>query len=258
MKVTLKVLLSLVAIAVVLVLVRNSLLQKITRSTVLKTTGFDIEIGRLHAGILEPVFEVSDARLINPEDFPEATALEIRTLRVGYDLRSVLSDEIHLREVVVDVPRAVLVIREDGESNLSRLGKTLEERKEEKEKAGGQEPEGTPKPKQEKPARRIRVDTLALKIGRVEMRRYREGESRPEVKTYDVNFERIATDVTDLQTINAMIIAGVIETVGGQALRGLGRVFEKSEGDLEKVGEAIQKAADKLTERLRRAADDQK
>ncbi len=255
MKIVLKVVVALVLAVVVLLVLRNSIIQKVTRNMVLKTTGFDLEIGRLNAAVARPVFEVSDARLINPEDFPEATALEIKTLRVGYNVRSLLSDEIHLTEVTVDVPRAVLVIREDGESNLSRLGKTFEERKaaeEPSERGEEGEPSGE---KTEKPQKRVRVDVVTLKIGRVEMRRYREGESKPEVKTYDLHFERTATDVTDLQTINGMITAGVIEAVGRQALQGLSKALEKNPDELEKVGDALQKAADGLKERLGRLAE---
>jgi uncharacterized protein involved in outer membrane biogenesis len=257
MKMFLKIAVGVIVALVCAVLIRNSVLRKVTRTSVLKTTGFDIEIGRLYAGLWKPVFEVSDARLINPEDFPEATALEIKTLRVGYDWRSLFSDEIHLSEITVDVPRAVLVIREDGESNLARLGKTLEEKKEKAETEKGEGKEGKPASgeKAEKPSRPIRIDTLTLKMGRVEMHRYREGESKPEIKSYDVNLSRTATNVTDLQTINAMITAAAIEAVGKQALESLSKVFEKAEPDLKKAGDAVQKAADKLADRLRRAAE---
>lgn len=257
MKVVFKIIVGIVVVIALAILVRNSIIQKVVRSTVLKTTGFDIEIGKLHAGLIQPRFDLNDARLINPEDFPEATALEIKTLRVGYDWRSLFSDEIHLSEVTVDVPRAILVIREDGESNLARLGKNLEEQKpkdEEPTSEGSEEPPPA-EPKKEKAPRKVRVDVLTVKIGKVEMRRYREGESKPEVKIYDVNFDRTATNVSDLQTVNAMITAGVIEAFGKQALQGLDKLLDEKKPEIEKIGEVFQKAADKMAERLRRAAE---
>ena len=68
---------------------------------------------------------------------------------VSYDLRSFFADEIHLREVVLDIPRMVVVQKEDGESNLQRLSQVGQGKEE-----GKQKPEVKPEEKQ--PANRRR------------------------------------------------------------------------------------------------------
>lgn len=251
MKILLRIVVVVLVVLAVAVVARNTVIEKVTRKTVLRTTGFDIEIGRLHAGLIEPVFEVSNARLINPEDFPEPTALEIRTLRVGYDIPSFFKDEVHLHEVVLDVPRAVLVIREDGESNLSRLGRVVAD-------AGGKKPEGEEpagdekkQEEPEKPAKTVRVDVLTLRIGKVEVHQYKEGEEKPKIETYDANFDRTARDVTDLNVVNGMITAGVIEAVGARALQGLSKILQENEGDLNKVGKDLERTAKDVGKQLK-------
>lgn len=243
MKTALKIIIGLLLVIALIAMIANSMVQKVIRRTVLNTTGFDIEIGRLHIGLFEPVVEVTAAQLINPEDFPEPTAIEIKTLRVAYDLKSLWSEEVHFREILVDVPRAVLLIREDGESNLLRLGKRVVESKPQDE-----EPDVPKKSEPKSSERKVRVDTLTLKLDRVEMRRYREGAERPEVKEYKIALDRTATDVTDLSTVNAMITAGLIEGIGGEALRSLGRALGAPVRMPPKVSDALEKVADKLSD----------
>lgn len=246
MKTALKIIIGLLLVIALIAMIANSMVQKAIRRTVLNTTGFDIEIGRLHIGLFEPVVEVTAAQLINPEDFPEPTAMEIKTLRVVYDLKSLWSQEVHFREILVDVPRAILLIREDGESNLLRLGKRVIESKESKPQ--DKEPEVSTKTEPKSSERKIRVDVLTLRLDRVEMRRYREETERPEVKEYKITLDRTATDVTDLSTVNAMITAGLIEGIGSETLRSLGRVL----GSSEQVSETLEKASDKLSEQLQK------
>lgn len=250
MKTTLKLIIGLLVVVALSVMVANSIVRKTVRKAVLNTTGFDIEIGRLHIGFFEPVVEVSAAQLINPEDFPEPTALEIKTLRIVYELKSLWSQEVRFREIFVDIPRAVLLIREDGESNLLRLGGKVVERQEGKSReAKSDAPE---EPKTESSRRKLRVDALTLKLDRVEMRRYREGAERPEVKEYGVALNRTARDVTDLSTVNAMITAGLIEGIGSEALRLLGRELGAPERIAPKTSDGLEKVADKLSDQLQK------
>jgi uncharacterized protein involved in outer membrane biogenesis len=246
MKILMRIVIVILILLAILILARNVIIEKLTRKTVLQTTGFDIEMGGIRAGLLDPVFEITNARLINPEDFAEPTALEIKTLRVKYDLPSFFKEEVHLREVVVDVPRAVLVIREDGESNLARLGQVAQG--ESKEEPTGKEGEGG---QEAKPGKRVRVDTLTLRVGKVDVYRYREGSDKPEVDKYDVNFDRTARDVTDLNVVNGMITAGVIEAVGARALQGFTKAFQQNEGDLEKVGQQVERTAKDVGKQLK-------
>ena len=258
MKILMRIVIVILIAVAILVLARNAIIEKVARKTVLQTTGFDIELGGVRAGLLDPSFEIVNARLINPEDFAEPSALEIKTIKVGYDLPSFFKEEVHLREVVVDVPRAVLVIREDGESNLSRLGKVVAPdagRKKEKP-APPSEDDSKKEEEKKKPAKKVRVDVLTLRVGKVEVQQYREGVEKPEIKTYDVNFDRTARDVTDLNTINGMITAGVIEAVGARALQSLTQAFQQNEGDLEKVGKQLERTAKDVGKQLKGLFED--
>ena len=159
---------------------------------------------------------------------------------------------------MVDVPRAVLVIREDVESNLSRLGKVVapDAGRKKEEPAPPSEDDSKKEEEKKKPAKKVRVDVLTLRVGKVEMQQYREGVEKPEIRTYDVNFDRTARDVTDLNTINGMITAGVIEAVGARALQGLTQAFQQNEGDLEKVGKQLERTAKDVGKQLKGLFED--
>jgi len=239
MKIMRTVLIVIVILVVGLLLARNEIIRRSARKAIQTTTGFDIEMGRVHAGLFSPDFEITDTRLINPEDFPERLAMQIKTLKVGYYPGSLLSDRVHLKEVVIDIPRAILVVREDGETNLGRLGKAAEKSEEEPD-----EPEKKEEKKESK--KQLLVDVLTLRIGTLEMHTYEEGNPEPKVEKYEVDFDRTARNVDSFDVVNGMITAAVIEGVGSRAIQGLSQAWNESDGDLDKFGDSLEKQAKDL------------
>ena len=244
------VLIVLVLLFVVGLMTRNAIIKSAARNAIQQGTGFDLELGGVSAGLLSSTFEIKDLKLINPEDFPEETAMEIKRMFVGYDLKSFFTDEIHLREVVLDIPRMVVVQKEDGESNLKRLGQAGKG-KEAGEKKPGEEPEGKPGKKAEKPAKKFRIDTLTLKLGTVEMHTYVQGQDKPRMETHDLNVNRTYTDIQDPDQLATIFAMAMVEGVGAQAFKGLSKAFEDNQGDLDKTGKELDKAVKNVGESLK-------
>ena len=244
-KIIRNVLIILVLLLVVGLVTRNAIIKSGARKAIQQATGFDLEVGGVSAGLLSSTFELNDLKLINPEDFPEETAIEIKRMFVGYDLKSFFTDEIHLREVVLDIPRMVVVQKEDGESNLKRLSQAGQG-KEEGEKKPGEKPEEKSEEKAEKPAKKFRIDTLTLKLGTVEMHSYVQGQDKPQVQVHELKVDRTYTDIRDPNQLATIFAMAMVEGVGAQAFKGISKAFEDNQGDLDKTGKELDKAVNSL------------
>jgi uncharacterized protein involved in outer membrane biogenesis len=251
-----KILRTLLIIAVLLVVVglvaRDAIIKTAVRKVVQQATGFDLELGGIHAGLLSPSFEIRGLKLINPEDFPEATALEINRMFASYEIRSFFEDEIHLREVVLDIPRIVVVQKEDGESNLQRLSEAGRGKEEGERKPEAKQGEKQPtEPKVEKPARKFRIDRLTLKLGMVETHKYFQGRDKPEIQVQDLKVDRTYTDIRDLNQLATFLAMAMVESAGVQMFKDIGKVFQNNQGNFDKTGHDLGKAAKDVQKSLK-------
>jgi uncharacterized protein involved in outer membrane biogenesis len=242
-----------ILVVVVLILVtvfiaRNSLIKSGAKNFIQQATGFDLEVGGLNAGLFSSAFEINDLKLINPEDFPEATAMDIKRMSVSYDLPSFFTDEIHLREVVLDVPLMVVVQKEDGESNLQRLSEAGQG----KDEPGQKTEEDTPaESKAKKPAKKFRIDTLTLKFGAVEVHKYIQGQDKPDVQKHELNINRTYTNITDPNQLAVFFTAAMLEGAGLQMFKDIGKALDSNQGDLDKTGKELEKTAKDLGKQLK-------
>ena len=246
----LNVLIVLGLLAAVGLMARNAIIKTGARKAVQQATGFDLEVGRISANLLTSTFEIRDLKLINPEDFPEATAIEIKQMFAAYDLKSFFTDEIHLREIVLDIPRMVVVQKEDGESNLKRLSQ-MGKGKEQEQEPEAKPAEKTSETKVEKPAKKFRIDSLTLKLGKVEMHTYVQGQEKPSVQVHDLNIDRTYTDIRDQTQLATIVAMAMLEGVGAQAFKGINQVFNDHQGDLDKTGKTLEKTAKDLGKQLK-------
>jgi uncharacterized protein involved in outer membrane biogenesis len=247
-----------VLLAVVLV-GRDVLIKSATRKVIQSATGFDIELGRVHVGLFSPTFEITDLKLINPEDFPEREALEIRTLRVRYDIPSLFTDTIHLPEVVIDVPKIIVLTKEDGESNLDRLGGKKEKPVETSAAGEGEGAKAEPTaakevaPAQaEKPAKNVRIDKLIVKLGTASVRRYVAGKDKPETVDAPMNVDRTFDNVTDLDQVVRVLSADILVGALPGALNDINKILQSHEGD----SKAAEKELSDQVKQLKRSYKD--
>lgn len=235
-----------VALLVVVVFSRNTVIEQAVQTAVHKTTGFDVDIGKINAAIVRPAFEIDDTKLLNPEDFPEATAFEIKQLRVAYSIPSLVTGNPRLPEVIIDIPKAVVVKKQDGESNIDRMQAATGKKetpaggtaKDPTGQGGGKNP---PVQEAAKPGMKVRIDRLEIRLGTVEVHDYSQGGDKPFVKTYVLNLNQTYTDITDVRQIGGIIAGQMIGNVANQLVQGLNRALNGKDSDLNKTGEKVSK-----------------
>ncbi len=242
-------LLVVVVTLVALIPLRNMLLKRQLEKLLAEQTGFGAELGQVHLGLTSASFAMEGFTLKNPPDFPEASALEVKQVRVDYDWRSLFSREVRFSEITLDVPKMVVVRKADGETNAERLGGKARQKKEETE-SDGKAPEPAPEPptapEEEKEPRTFRVDRLVLRIGTVEYRDYTKAEKNgePSITAMTLNVDQEYRDVTSLQQLGSQVLGQTIQRMG---LLLVGQELENPESKLNKK---IKKAADKFQKQL--------
>ena len=223
MKCALKVIGVVVYLVIVLVigavLARDRLITLAARKIVASKTGFGLDIKNLHVALLQPGLELEGLRLTNPSDFPETDALAINKLKISYDWAASTKTELRLPEVMLDLPRVVIVRKTDGEVNFQRFAKQTKTAA----PAGGGASAPQPQPPAEKKtARTIRIDHLNIRLGTVYIRTYVQGEKEPREQKYTMNVNQTFENVTDLKAVGAQLFLAVMLQGAPDALLNLG------------------------------------
>ena len=264
MKTFTKVMVLVALLVAVLLVVRNQVIEYAAIRAIRQATGFDLSLERIDVGMLRPTVEIVDLKLQNPPDFPDQEAIEIERLFVRYDRLSLLSKEIRIPELAISIPQMVVIKKSDGETNLGRLEQSASKlgKPEEKPvetvptdeaptpqtpkggagqtagKGGGPEPEQEPA-KPPKPPKDYLIETLNIKVGKVEYRNYKKEGQPPKVSTQELNLDLTLHDVRGLGSVTSQLAAQVLIRTGLQEVIDKVATQENKKG----ISDAIDKAA---------------
>ena len=211
---------ALVMLLVVIVWARDGIVKFAAEKAVAAKTGFGLHIKGLHISLLQPGLEITGLKLTNPTDFPEPDALEINKLKISYDHAASTREEVRLHEVTFDLPSVVVVKKINGEMNFKRLGgpKGANQPAPPSQSA----PQPPPPPEQKKPAKKVRIDHLAIHLGTVYIRTYVAGEKQPREQKYTMNVEHTYDNVTDFKAIGTQLVLEALLKSSPDALLNLG------------------------------------
>ena len=236
-----KILLVIVAVFLVLLvlaaglyLCRNTVACYAVQVGAEKMTGFSLKIGLLDLAFTQSRIAVHDIQLLNPSEFVEPVFVEMPELTVDYDVGSMLGGTPHLRNLVIDLKRIVIVRTKNGDSNAMKLKGAV---------GGG----GGGKS-------HFKVDTLRLKIGTVELRDYKGGNTMK--RSIALNLDDTYHNITDATDINRLVLLTILKKSG---LPNIGIDVVQLAGSLGNItnaaGEAVKGAADALVKVGTGAAD---
>ncbi len=250
MKTSGKVLIGVAVVVAGLVLAKNVIIKTVATQAIKKSTGFELELKTIKAGLFTQSFEINGMKLRNPPDFPDREAFDIDRIYVRYDLASFLSSTVHIHEIVVEIPQVVMVNKEDGESNLERMQANAAKKDEGKPQPGEPQKE-EPAPEEPKPGdetvakqkQQFMIDVLTLRLGKAEVRDYaRAVDGKPKITTYNLNVDRTFRHVGSMRAIVTQITNQVLIEGGVKALTEQIRDSEKTgkfQKDLNKLSEKI-------------------
>lgn len=226
-------LLILFALLLVPVFFGDRLARRFAEREITARTGLPVQIESLQVGLIKPILHLRNAVVGNPPGFPVPDALKVRELYVDYDRSTLLSRDIRLRELRLDVPLVVYVKPEEGPGNLERLGGAGASKKEEPGGSTDSTETSTtshPTPKDEasepRTKRNVQIDELRFKLGEVEIRQYRAGRE-PTLIRLPVDMERSISNVTNLEQTIQQLAAEVALYAGVGMLKDS---FEKGKG----------------------------
>jgi hypothetical protein len=86
-----------------------------------RITGTDVTLGSAQVSIFDGTGALKRLRIGNPDGFSKADAFDLGEIAIAIDVRSVTSDVIHIRKLVVQGPRLLAEFDAAGGSNLDAI-----------------------------------------------------------------------------------------------------------------------------------------
>jgi hypothetical protein len=114
-----------VVLLVVFFLSLDTILRLVMEHNIREQTGMEVNIGKFHLGLLEPVVEIKNFRLNNPASFGGTPFLNIPEIHVEYDKPALKRGQIHITLLRFNLGELNIVKNEAGKTNLFELGVTL-------------------------------------------------------------------------------------------------------------------------------------
>ncbi len=209
-------------------------------SDIEKDAGFQCQLDDVRVQILPagPVIIIQDLQLTNPSEFPHPQAMLVREFYVRYSWVNLFSDNLHIDEIRIDVPRIVMVKPETGKSNVELLadiassddgGVTTPSPKEPPPPAPAPAPSGEEQPTANEPAKReqkLTIERLNIKLGEMEVRQYMANRSDPVIMQIPVGLDSTFTDVSDLDPVITQLSGELIFRSSIGVLSNLDTVLE--------------------------------
>lgn len=240
------------AIAFSALLARNQLVKMEVRRLLARQPGLAIEIGDVQTKWASTAVEAKDIRILNPPDFPNGTALEIRRIWVDFNPWSLLRRETRVRDMEIEIPRVTVVRNRHGDINLQRLGGSASTKNQASPAGPASAPTETPRPSAESQASRkkaerpLQIDQLRVRIETVTVEDYRFGET-PATGQFDLAMDRVYTNLTSTKEVGDAIVSGVLERTVEQFFSGFidsvkqALQNEELRGDLKRAGRELKR-----------------
>jgi len=234
-KVLVIILVVVVAVLIAALVMLNSAVKKGVETMGPQLTRTEVTLADVKISPLTGNARINGLVVGNPEGFKTPHAIKVDGLRVGIDPKSVLSDKIVVKEIVVEGPEVIFEAGLKG-TNLGRILKNLE--------GDVPEPE-TEQPEKEEPAeggKKVVIDDFLLKEGKIKVSStLMQGTAVP-VPLPTIHLEGIGeeTDGASLAEVITTVFTAILEVVV-QAAANSGELL----GDgAELVGDAATKGAE--------------
>ena len=177
-----------------------------------KRTGYPTEIEKLDIHLRQGTIDIQELRISNPSSYPKLTFVDLKQLKTGVDLRSILSmkkDRLIIDECTLDINTLGYITNPENNNNVIEFAKALKGPASEKTGEKTETPDETPREEEvKKEPLKLLIRRLALRLDTIEVANYTK--SPPKIDTYTANINLELTDVSDIQQVIDQIQAKLI------------------------------------------------
>jgi uncharacterized protein involved in outer membrane biogenesis len=237
--------------------VRKTVVREVTEAMAEQLSGFDVAVETMDVSLWRGTAEMTGLKVRNPVGYPEREAFDVERIYVKYAPLSFLGKEIHLKELLVDISRVMVVRNEQGETNIERLDgsrgidreatpvqvvrapDTPVTRPPASSPSGpveGAEPsEAAPggASHRKRAEKQVRIDDLTITLGRISVRDYATGGPEPISFDHTVNEVIQMSDVTDMdevaEEVQARLMASAFSNIGALAEQAIAQFDDLAE-----------------------------
>ena len=175
-------------------LAKDIIVKTIFENTVEALSGLGISVKNIDVAIFKPAIRVDGMVILNPAPFKEKVMAEINQLYLDYDIVSGFKNDIHIRDMVLDVSLVGVVKTANGQNNLNSLKvvKALENIDKGKKNSNGMP--------------HIRIDRLHLKGGRVTYTDYTKAPY-PAVSEFECRVDERYENITNPYELVSLVVS---------------------------------------------------
>ena len=214
-----------------------------------KATKAPVTVEKIDLALLSGRVEIQGIVVGNPEGFKTDSAFRLGSVRVRFDPRSVLTNTIHVKEVLIEAPQVTYEMSLKG-SNVARIKKNVDEFAGKVLPAGDGEEEAPPPPPPE-PAeggKKVIIDSVRVFDGKISLSATALGGNALPVPLPDIQLKDIGkeSDGASIGDATSEVFDAVLGGIKG-AVAGAGDLLKKSgetlTGSAKDVGKAAQEGA---------------
>ncbi len=233
-----------VVIAVVVVLNLGSIVKTGINTIVPQVTKCEASVEDVNVNVFSGRFEIVNLVIKNPQGFNTAQAFSLDRVYVNVNMKSLMSDVIEVREVLVDAPQITYevglaesnmgTILENVKSSLPEKAEEDKEKKEEKPDEGG---------------KKVTIDLVKVTNGKIGLSaKLLQGKEMsvplPEIEMKDIGKSQGGISaVQALAETMQQLVMSIID-VAKQALQSVGEAVKA-------VGDNVKSAAENVTENVK-------
>jgi len=208
MKLLGRILFFLVVVIVLVIVFKNIILKAAIPFGISKAAGINADLDSIDVNFSKTLVDLKGLKVQNPSGFEDKYLIDIPQAFVDYELEPFFKGNVHLTDVKLYLKEILIVKNEQGLLNINVIREKLEQnqKKEAKDQVeDGEAPPPAPAEQPKKAKGEMKIDNLFLKIDRVLYKDYTVGKD-PLVQTFDLNIEENHQNITEIESIIAIIM----------------------------------------------------
>jgi hypothetical protein len=230
-KILIVILMSIIFVVIVLVVARNFIVKTAITKLVEAAAGVEVKIQNIDIGLFNSYVTINSLTVYNPAQFSDRLMVDLPQIYLDYDLVGFLKNKVHLKKLKIEIKELSVIMNEKGKLNINSLAVLL------------------PKPTGAK-APEVKIDVLALKIGKVVSKGYFPviGEKTTE---FYLNIDETFNDVTDPSKVAGEILKKILSRINISDF-----VNPEISGQVAQIKQQTQEAVNKGAEEAKSVAEE--